>query len=63
MTRYITRAWVGDDVLDTSHELNDAADYGRSLTIHETDEPEDTGILDHRGHRIYRMPEKGKLGF
>jgi hypothetical protein len=50
-------------VLETSHELNDGADYGRSITVHEDNDAEDTGLLDHRGHPIFRMPEKGKLGF
>ena len=34
-----------------------------TVTVHEEDDPVNTGILDKDGNPIYRMPEKGKLGY
>lgn len=59
--RYVS--WVGDDVLETSHELNDKAS-SRTIQVHEQDDmPVSTGLLDHRGHKIVRLPDPRKVGF
>jgi hypothetical protein len=64
MARYVTRAWTGDDVLETSHELNDQAAYDRNITVFATDrEPVATGLLDHRGVAIYRVDDETRCGF
>lgn len=62
--RYVTRAWVGDEVFDASHHLNDDADYGRSITVHtDFDDPVDTGLVDHRGVPLYRLRDTVRCGF
>lgn len=62
MTRYVS--WVGDDVLETSHELNDTANLQRTLQVHEPDTaPVDTGLLDHHGNKVHRVTVKPRIGF
>ena len=64
MSRYVTKAWTGDDVLETSHELNDDASYTRSMTVFSTDQdPVPTGLYDHTGQELYRMPDTIRCGF
>lgn len=33
------------------------------VRIYENDDPQETGLLDHRGNPLYRVKERGKLGF
>ena len=42
----------------------DDAPMVRDLTVYEPgDEPQDTGLLDVRGVKLYRVREKIKMGF
>ena len=52
MARYFTRSC--DDYWDREAQI--------STTVHEQDAEVDTGLLDHRGERIYRA-ENGPMGF
>lgn len=33
------------------------------VRVFEDDDPQETGLLDARGNTIYRVKERGKLGF
>ena len=46
---------------DAGEEL-DAGDP-RTITVHEDDEPKDTGLLDANGTPIYRVRERVPFGF
>lgn len=53
MTRYFTRS-CDDDLWGREAQI--------STTVHEADSVIDTGLLDHRGEKIFRA-ENGPLGF
>lgn len=61
MSRYVTRADhpnVWDDVWFDEDERPAAMEV-----ICKDEEPVDTGLVDHFGRAIWRMPEERKIGF
>lgn len=57
MTRYVTRAWIEDDA-----SLEDR-ERPPTITVHESNDATDTGLVDALGVRIYRVVERVPIGF
>lgn len=65
MPRYFTRsAWVGDDPWGDRPNYHFDETPVRELTVFEREGgPEDSGLLDANGKRLYRVSDRQPLGF
>jgi hypothetical protein len=57
MTRYVTRDWIDHDTTAADRETP------QTITVHESRDASDTGLVDAAGVRIYRVSDRVPMGF
>lgn len=64
MSRYVTRAWTGDETWgDSVHYANQVSTAKTCVVIDEDHKPARTGLVDVAGRDIYRLPDQTRCGF
>jgi hypothetical protein len=64
MARYAAIGWIADQPRERPSGLTVMSEDARTMQVIDVDAaPQPTGLLDHRGIKIYRMPERVTMGF